>query len=81
MVIKSKSHSRVTYLDTNNFYWAIDSVYGSNLESGNLAKRFHTNNQQKCVDCLKPRSDKYERNVKNVVVITFMCLIIKVFHL
>ena len=54
MVIKSKSHSRVTYLDTNNFYWAIDSVYGSNLESGNLAKRFHTNNQQKCVDCLKP---------------------------
>ena len=55
MVIKSKSHSRVTYLNTNNFHCAIDSVYGSNLESGNLAKRFHKNNQQKCVDCLKPR--------------------------
>ena len=45
MVIKTKSHSRVTYLDTNNFYWTINSVYGSNLERGNLAKTFHTNNQ------------------------------------
>ena len=34
MVIGTKSHPRITYLDTNNFYfWAIDAVYGSNLES------------------------------------------------
>ena len=62
---KIKSHPRVTYLDTNNFYGlALNSVYGSNLESVNLAKRLHTNNQQKCIDCLKPRSNKYERECK-----------------
>ena len=35
MVIKTKSHPRVTDLDVNNFYgWAmINAVYGSNLES------------------------------------------------
>ena len=35
MVIKTKSHPRVTDLDANNFYgWAmINAVYGSNLES------------------------------------------------
>ena len=42
---KIKSHARVTYLETNNFYREINAVYGSNLESVNLAKRFHTNNQ------------------------------------
>ena len=62
---KIKSHPRVTYLDTNNFYGlALNSVYGSNLESVNLAKRLHTNNQQKCIDCLKPRSNKNERECK-----------------
>ena len=48
---KAKSHPRVTYLDTINFY-------GSNLENVNLAKRLHKNNQQMCIDCLKPRSNK-----------------------
>ena len=32
---------------------------------GNLAKKLHTNNQQKCIDCLKPRSNKNERECKN----------------
>ena len=73
----------------------INAVYGSNLEivksnqrfyskkyqSDNLAKRLYTNNLQKCIDCLKPRSIKTSVSVKNMVVITFMCPIIKVFHL
>ena len=65
MVIKTKSHPRVTYLDTNNFYGlAINVVYCSNLESVSLVKRLHTNNQQKCIECLKPRSNKNERECK-----------------
>ena len=65
MVIKTKSHPRVTYLDTNNFYGlAINAVYGSNLKSVNLVKRLPTNNQQKCIDFLKPRSNKNERECK-----------------
>ena len=28
------------------------------------AKRFHINNQQKCTDCLKPRSNKTELECK-----------------
>ena len=61
---KVKSHPKVTYIDTNNFYWVINAVYGSSLESGNLAKRFCANNQQKCIDCLKPRSNKNECECK-----------------
>ena len=34
-------------------------------QSDNLAKRLHTINQQKCIDCLKPRSNKNERECKN----------------
>ena len=65
MVIKTKSHPRITYLDTNNFYGlAINVVYCSNLESVSLVKRLHTNNQQKCIECLKPRSNKNERDCK-----------------
>ena len=46
MVIKTKSHPRVTCLvDKNNFYdWAINAVHGSKLESDNLAKRPCANN-------------------------------------
>ena len=41
-----------------------------------------TNNQQKCIDCLKSRSNKDERECKkSVVAITFMYPIIKVFNL
>ena len=44
MVIKTKSHPRVTDLDANNFYgWAmINAVYGSNLESVKSNKRFYS---------------------------------------
>ena len=41
------------------------------------AGRFRENNQQKCIDCLKPRSNKNELECESVV----MCPIIKVFHL
>ena len=61
---KNKFHPMVTYLDTNNFYLAIDAVYGSNLEGVNLAKRLHANNQQMGIDSLKPRSNKNERKYK-----------------
>ena len=82
MVIETKSHPKVAYLDMNNFHdWAIDAVYASNLESDSLDKNFHTNDQQKCTDCLKARSNKNKHECKNVVAITFVCLIIKVFHL
>ena len=47
--------------------------FESNLESVKSNRRFylkkyqsdnHTNNQQKCIDCLKPRSNKNERECK-----------------
>ena len=48
------------------------------------ARRFCESNQQKCIDCLKPRSKKKKKkslSVKNVVAITFSCPNIKVFNL
>ena len=88
---KIKSHPKVTYLDTNNFYGlAINAVYGSNLESVKSNDRFYTkkyqsdsltNNQQKGVDCLKPRSNKNELECKKCGCDYFYVLIIKVFHL
>ena len=47
--------------------------FESNSESVKSNKRFylkkyqsdnHTNNQQKCIDCLKPRSNQNERECK-----------------
>ena len=76
MVIGTKSHPRVTYLDTNNFYFsATDAVYGSNLESvkWKCNRRFNSknyqsdnliNNQQMWIDCLKPGSNKNECKCK-----------------
>ena len=53
---KTKFHPRITYFDMNNFYdQAVKAVYGSNLKSVNLSKRLCTNNQQMCIDCLKPK--------------------------
>ena len=48
MVIKTKSHPRVTDLDVNNFYgWAmINAVYGTNLESVKSNKRFYSKKYQ-----------------------------------
>ena len=45
------------------------------------ARSLPEKNQQKCIDCLKPRSNKNELACKNVVVMNFVCPIIKVFHL
>ena len=45
------------------------------------SKKYQSDNQQKCIDCLKPRSNKNEHEWKNVVAITFMYVNIKVFHL
>ena len=55
--------------------------FESNSESVKSNKRFcskkyQSDIQQKCIGCLK-----MSVNVKNVVGITFMCPIIKVFHL
>ena len=36
----------------------------SKIYADNLAKRLCTNNQQGCIDCLKPRSNKNERKCK-----------------
>ena len=61
-----------------------------NSESVKSNKRFYSkkyqsdnniNNQQVCINFLKPRSNKMSLSVKNVVAIIFMCLIIQVFHL
>ena len=70
---KAKSHPRVTYLDTINFY-------GSNLESVNLAKRLHKNNQQMCIDCLKPRSNKSYHECKKMWLQLFFLPIVKDFY-
>ena len=68
MVIKTKSHTNVTYLDTNNFYGlVINAVYESNLESVKSNERFYSkkiSNKQICIDCLKRRSNKNERECK-----------------
>ena len=42
---------------------------------------FCENNQQVCIDCLKPRSNKNKIQCKIVVALNFMCLIIKILHL
>ena len=67
--------------------------FESNSESVKSNKRFYskkyqnenyTNNQQKCIHCLKPRSNKNERefytHAFTLFAIAFMCPIIKVFH-
>ena len=45
------------------------------------ARWFCENNQQVCIDCLKPRSNKNKIQCKIVVALNFMCLIIKILHL
>ena len=67
---KTKSHLKQVsfkiYLDTNNLYGSgmgeylpYERFYSKKYQSGNL-----TNNQQKCIDCLKPRSNKNKRESK-----------------
>ena len=45
------------------------------------AKWFCENNQQVCIDFLKPRSTKNKFECKNAVALNFMCSIIKILHL
>ena len=44
------------------------------------ARRFPENNQQVCIYCFQPRSNK-NMSVKYVVALNFMCSIIKALHL
>ena len=53
-----------------------ERFYSKKYQSDNLI-----NNQQKCIDCLKPRSNKNERVCKKCGSDYFMFPIIKVFHL
>ena len=41
------------------------------------ARRFRTNNQRKCIDCLKPRSNK--NKLECMVAMNFMCQLLKFF--
>ena len=45
------------------------------------ARRPRENNQEVCIDCLKPRSNKNKFGVKIVVALNFICSIIKVLHI
>ena len=51
------------------------------IYSNNLTNRLHINNQQKYIDCLKPRSNQNERVCKKCGCDHFYVPIIKVFHL
>ena len=68
---KTKSHLKPVpfkiYADVESILASIksnDRFYSKKYQSDNLAKRLHTSNQQKCIDCLKPRSNKNERECK-----------------
>ena len=45
------------------------------------ARQFHQNNQQVCIDCLKPISNKNTFECKNCGCTEFMCSIIQILHL
>ena len=51
------------------------------IYAGSVAKRLCTNNQQMRIDCLKPRSNKNERECKNCGCDCFYVPIIKRFYL
>ena len=52
----------------------------SKIYAGSPAKRLCTNNQQMCIDCLKPRSNKNERKCKKCGSDCFCVPIIKDFY-
>ena len=45
-------------------YLPYKRFYSKKYQSDSLAKRLHTNNQQKCVDCLKRRSNENKHECK-----------------
>ena len=51
------------------------------LSSGIYACHFCENNQQVCIDCLKPRSYKNKFECKKYGSAKFMCSIIRILHL
>ena len=53
----------------------------SKIYAGSPAKRLCTNNQQMCIDCLKPRSNKSECKCKKSDCDCFYVPIIKDFYL
>ena len=70
-IVKSKSHLKPVpfkiYANVESILESIKSngrFYSKKYQSDNLAKRLHTDNQQKCIDCLKPRSNKNEHECK-----------------
>ena len=76
--MKIKSHPKLVFdFESNSESVKSNKIfYSKKYQSDN-----RTNSQQKWIDCLKPRSNKNETSVKNKIAITFMCPIIKVFHL
>ena len=68
---KTKSHLKpVPFKVYANFEPNLESVKSNekfcskSYQNDNLAKRLHTNNQQMRIDCLKPRSNKNQRECK-----------------
>ena len=68
---KTKSHLKpVPFKVYANFEPNLESVKSNekfcskSYQNDNLAKRLHTNNQQKSINCLKPRSNKNEHECK-----------------
>ena len=63
---KTKSHLKLVVDFESNLGSAKSNkrFYLKKYQSDNLTKNLHTNNQQKCIDCLKPRSNKNERECK-----------------
>ena len=74
MKMKTKSHPKpVVDFECNSKSVKINKRFYS--------KKYHSDNQQKCIDFLKPRSNKNELECKKCGCDHFMYLIIKVFHL
>ena len=55
------------YVDFESNFESVKSnerFYFKKYQSDNVAKKLHRNNQQKCIDCLKSRSNKNEHECK-----------------
>ena len=62
--IKSHPKSVVGFESNLESIRRYESLDSKKYQSDNPAKRLHKNNQQKCLDCLKSRSNKNERECK-----------------
>ena len=75
MKIKSDPKPAVDFESNSESVKSNKSFYSKKYQSDS-----HTNNQQKCIDCLKPRSNKNELECKKCGCSEFY-VPIKVFHL